>query len=420
MKLVPIKDIFNLEKGTLQSSKATPGEYVFITAAAEWKTHKTYSQDKEALIFAAAASGSLGRTHYINGKFIASDLCFILSPKDTKKYPVNLQYYHQLFNSLRKEIVAKTKKGTSKDAISKQSLEQYCIPYLNIIKQDKLAIVGRQIAIKKNEFETEVSNQQKLITRLRQSILQDAVQGKLVPQDPNDEPASVLLKKIRIEKEKLIKEGRFKKDKVVGKIKPEEIPFEIPKAWKWCKVAEISTLITSGSRDWAQYYSQNGAKFVRMSNLSKNSFTLRMDSIQYVTPPQISEGKRTVLKPNDLLVSITGEVGMLGFIPDNFGEAYINQHTALIRFSNEINIELFIYLFLSTHIQSQLKSPQRGLKNSLRLTDIEEIIVPLPPIQEQKKIVEKVKMLFQQIDNLVSENVKQQKLVKMLNYSFVS
>jgi type I restriction enzyme S subunit len=82
MSLVAISDLFNFEKGKLQSSKCVAGEYNFLTASAEWKTHNEYACDGEALVFAAAASGSLGRTHYVNGKFIASDLCFIITPKD--------------------------------------------------------------------------------------------------------------------------------------------------------------------------------------------------------------------------------------------------------------------------------------------------------------------------------------------------
>ena len=98
MSLKKINQLFNFEKGVLQSSKCIEGEYDFITAATDWKTHNEYSHDSEALIFAAAASGSLGRTHYVKGKFISSDLCFILTPKEPEKLPVDLKFYHIIFN----------------------------------------------------------------------------------------------------------------------------------------------------------------------------------------------------------------------------------------------------------------------------------------------------------------------------------
>ena len=130
-----IGDLFNLEKGSLQSSKCTPGKYDFITAAEEWKTHNSYSHNIEALIFAAMASGSLGRTHYVNGKFITSDLCYILTPKDSEKYPIDLKFYHFVFNSLRDEIVKNTKSGTSKESINQTNLKNYEIPYFEIEQQ---------------------------------------------------------------------------------------------------------------------------------------------------------------------------------------------------------------------------------------------------------------------------------------------
>jgi len=138
MSLERIDRLFNFEKGILQSSKCTPGEFDFITAASDWKTHNEYSHDCEALVFAAAASGSLGRTHYVNGKFISSDLCFIITPKDGTQYPIDLKFYHLVFNELKDEIVRNTKAGTSKEAIGLGSFGKYELPYLNIKTQEKI------------------------------------------------------------------------------------------------------------------------------------------------------------------------------------------------------------------------------------------------------------------------------------------
>ena len=106
VELKPLGNLFNVEKGSLQSSKCIPGQYSFITASEEWKTHNKYTHDCEALIFAMAASGSLGRTHYVKGKFISSDLCFILTPKNDIK--LDLLFYQRLINSFRQDIVKRT------------------------------------------------------------------------------------------------------------------------------------------------------------------------------------------------------------------------------------------------------------------------------------------------------------------------
>ncbi len=108
--------IFNLEKGAVQSSKREEGEYDFITASDTWLTHNEYTHDCEALIFVFGAGGSLGKVHYVNGKFVTSDLCYVLTPKNPKK--VNLKYYYAYFNSRRKDIVRRLARGTNKKAIN--------------------------------------------------------------------------------------------------------------------------------------------------------------------------------------------------------------------------------------------------------------------------------------------------------------
>ena len=157
------------------------------------------------------------------------------------------------------------------------------------------------------------------------------------------------MERIRAEKQKLVAEGKIKKDKHesvifrrdnshyekldgIERCIDDEIPFDIPESWMWTRLGSITELITSGSRDWAKYYAETGALFLRMGNLSKDSFDLRLNNIQRVQVPKKAEGIRTALQAGDLLFSITGEVGMLGLIPDKFETAYINQHAATLRF----------------------------------------------------------------------------------------
>ena len=93
-----------------------------------------------------------------------------------------------------------------------------------------------------------------------------------------------------------------------------EIPFDIPDSWGWARLGNLTEMITSGSRDWAKYYSTEGNLFLRMGNLSRNSFDLRLNEIQRVQLPETVEGTRTAVQAGDLLFSITGEVGMLGLV----------------------------------------------------------------------------------------------------------
>ena len=249
---------------------------------------------------------------------------------------------------------------------------------------------------------------------LKKSILQMAVQGKLIPQDPADEPACVLLERIRTEKQRLVSEGKIKRDKHESVIFrrdnshyekldgiehciDDEIPFDIPETWAWSRLGSLVQVITSGSRDWAKYYSKTGSLFLRMGNLSRNSFELRLNNLQRVQLPEKTEGTRTSLQAGDLLFSITGEVGMLGLIPEGFETAYINQHTAMIRFLPLMRNNYLPYFLLTDYAQKCYKSNQHGIKNSFRLDSISDILVPIPPLCEQKRIISRIESATKRI-----------------------
>ena len=260
---------------------------------------------------------------------------------------------------------------------------------------------------------------------LRQKVLDLAIRGKLVPQNPNDEPASVLLERIRQQKRQMVKDGKLKAKDIKndttifvgednlhyekfadGSVKciEDEIPFDLPEGWAWSKVGPLCEYITSGSRGWAQYYSDTGSLFLRMGNLSRDSFELRMDNLQRVDLPDNAEGVRTRVTENDLLFSITAEIGMLGLIPADFEEAYINQHVGLIRFLKEAQAKYFPYILMSDFCRNQYYTTQSGMKNSFRLDNIQNILTPVPPLAEQIRIAEKLSCIWAQIQQIDSES----------------
>ena len=178
--------------------------------------------------------------------------------------------------------------------------------------------------------------------------------------------------------------------------------------------------ITSGSRGWAQYYSDTGSLFLRMGNLSRNSFELRMDNLQRVNLPDNAEGVRTRVTESDLLFSITAEIGMLGRVPADFEEAYINQHVGLIRFLKEAQSKYFPYILMSDFCRDQYYTTQSGMKNSFRLDNIQNILVPVPPLAEQIRIAEKLCSIWAQIqqidtDSATASEIISQAKVKILD-----
>lgn len=408
MSLKKIKQLFNIEKGVLQSSKCIEGEYDFITAAADWKTHNEYTHDCEALIFAAAASGSLGRTHYVNGKFISSDLCFILTPKEPEKLPVNLRFYHIIFNLYKNEIVAATKAGTSKEAIGLRVFGEYELPYFDISIQQKVkAEFGKAEALKNDLFD-EYTYQLTLLENLNQAILQEAVQGKLVPQDPKDEPASELLKRIKAEKAK-----SGKKEKPLLPIKPEEIPFEIPENWVWCRLGEICSKIGSGSTPKGSNYSQSGFPFFRSQNIYNEG--LVYDDIKFISDEVQKQMNGTIVLANDILLNITGgSMGRCALVPEDFKEGNVSQHVCIIR-PLQVDRNYFHKIVLSPYFQKFIFSSTTGAgREGLPKYNLEQFAIPLPPLSEQKRIVAEIEKQLAKTKQLKEHIIANQQATEQL------
>lgn len=143
-------------------------------------------------------------------------------------------------------------------------------------------------------------------------------------------------------------------------------------------IREMSTIVTSGSRGWAKYYSDIGARFIRITDLTRDKINLKNNSIQYVSLPSNAEGKRSRLNANDVLVSITADLGSIALVPENIGEAYINQHIAMIRFKNPVQGEYMAWYLKSDFGQKDLLRNKRGGgKLGLGLDDIRDTPVPV-------------------------------------------
>ena len=400
--LKPIKELFDFEKGQLQSSKNTEGDYIFITAAKEWKTHESFTHDCEALVFAAAASGSLGRTHYYKGEFIASDLCFVLTPKEKYKDLIDLKFYHTIFNDLKEDIVKKTSTGTSKVSINRTNFGAYEIPFFDKEHQETVRKKLENVHPIKTKLSTELQIQSELINKLRSSILSDAVSGKLIPQDPNDESAEFLLEKIKAEKEKLIKEGKIKKQKPLPPISEDEIPYELPNGWVWCRLDDICKLITDGAHHTPTYL-ESGIPFLSVKDVSSGK--IDFSNTRYISSKEHEElKKRCNPEINDILLTKVGTTGIAVKI-DTEKEFSIFVSIALLKtFPVIINSDYLEIMINSPIVKQQSDDNTQGIGNkNLVLRLIKNFIVPLPPLEEQKRIVEKVEKLMATCDALELE-----------------
>ena len=166
-------------------------------------------------------------------------------------------------------------------------------------------------------------------------------------------------------------------------------------------IREMSSVVTSGSRGWAQYYSEQGAKFVRIGNLTRDRIRIDLSDIQFVDLPDGAEGKRTQLQPNDVLVSITADLGSIGLVPDGIGEAYVNQHIAMVRFLNPVQGEFMAWYLRSDYGQKDLlKNKRGGGKLGLGLDDIRDSRVPVVCDAEAIRIVGNIEARLSVCDSI--------------------
>ena len=235
---------------------------------------------------------------------------------------------------------------------------------------------------------------------LRQKILDLAIHGKLVPQDPNDEPASVLLERIRDEKERLIKEGKIKRPKKIKTTsdKP-HYPYELPEGWAWTTVGEICSKIGSGSTPKGSNYSKTGIPFFRSQNVYNTGIVL--SDIKYISDEVHQSMIGTEVVANDLLLNITGgSLGRCAIVPDNFSKGNVSQHVCILR-SILIRPKYLHAFILSSFFAKSMKITGSG-REGLPKYNLEKMFLPLPPLNEQDKIIGEVDKFFEFVDTLES------------------
>ena len=249
--------------------------------------------------------------------------------------------------------------------------------------------------------------------KLRQKILDLAIHGKLVPQDPNDEPASVLLERIKAEKERLIQEGKIKRSKKskVPSDTPhyENVPFEVPSSWMWTTIEEICSKIGSGSTPRGSNYSANGIPFFRSQNVYNDR--LVYDDIKYISEEVHQKMKGTEVLANDLLLNITGgSLGRCAVVPADFNCGNVSQHVCIMR-SVLVEPEYFHALVLSSYFAKSMKITGSG-REGLPKYNLEQMGFPLPPLTEQQRIVAEIEHWFALINQIEQGKADLQTIIK--------
>ena len=253
---------------------------------------------------------------------------------------------------------------------------------------------------------------------LKKSILQEAVQGKLVPQNPDDEPASVLLERIRAEKQALIKAGKIKRDKhesvivtrdkipyeiIDGKERciADEVPFELPESWCWCRLKSIINAV-SARRVHQSDWKNSGIPFYRAREIAKLAENGYVDNELFISEELFAEYAQSgVPKSGDLMVTAVGTLGKTYIVRDT--DKFYYKDASVICFENygKLCSEYLRYLMMSPYMETVIKDNSSGTTvGTITLVRANEYLIPLPPLSEQKRIVAKIEELMQYCDKL--------------------
>ena len=235
--------------------------------------------------------------------------------------------------------------------------------------------------------------------QLKNAILQEAIEGRLVPQDPNDEPASALLASIRKEKERLVKEGKLKKkDLEVKPISEDEIPFEIPESWEWCKLGTITTVLGGKRIPAGRKLSQEdtGHIYIRVSDMKED--TVSTDNLLYVPEDIYPSISRYIINKDDVYITVAGTIGRIGKIPPELDGANLTENADRLVFRN-INQDWLIRCLQSPFVQLQITDVTTKVgQPKLAILRIQNLIIPLPPLAEQQRIVAKIEELLPKVE----------------------
>jgi len=296
--------------------------------------------------------------------------------------------------------------GSAQKSIHERQILEIEIPFP--AKSDQLLFIEtvKKIKFKSFEITSELSTQLSLLKQLRQSFLREAMQGKLCQTDPlndSEENGQQLLERIKAEKAQLIKEKKLKKEKELPAIKPEEIPFEIPENWVWCRLGDLAQSANNGLYKQESFYQPSGIISLRMFNIQDGEINFSKTKRVVLNEKELNTFK---LEENDILVNRVNSIDLVGksAIVRNVGEPMVfeSMNIRLTLFYKELLSEFINLILLDQRARSYFYSCAKVANGQVSINQCHlfSFLIPLPPISQLKFITNKIKQLMQTCDQL--------------------
>ncbi len=302
-------------------------------------------------------------------------------------------------------------RGTGIPHVEPELFWNLMLPLAPLAEQKRIVAKVEQLLARVNAARERLAKLPEILKRFRQSVLAAACSGRLTADwrenQTNITPVEFSIQEVlRLRKKQwVLEKGSAKKYKLPQTVRTDTLPI-VPEDWEYVSSDALFSFVTSGSRGWAKYYSESGSTFIRIGNLDHDTITLDLSQIKRVNPPRGAERQRTRVQPEDILISITADVGMIALVANGLDEAYVNQHVAIARPVDGVYRPWLAWYLASTEGgQAQFQNLQRGAtKVGLGLDDIRSVAVPFPPVEEQGEIVRRIGVLFK-LANAIEKRV---------------
>ena len=335
--------------------------------------------------------GTLGIPYVVstNKDFYFKDGNIIWLRNIKKINPDFISYYVQSPYMLK---IINNGRGTTVATLTIVRAKSLLVPLPPLSEQSRIAAKIAQLFALLRKVESSTQQYAELQTLLKSKVLDLAMRGKLVKQDPNDEPASVLLEKIKTEKAELVKEKKIKKSKPLPPITDEEKPFDIPDSWKWVRISDVLD-VRDGTHDTPKYVA-DGIPLITSKNISNGK--LDFTNINFISKDDFEKiNERSKVDKGDIIFAMIGTIGnpVLVDTDTKFG---IKNVALLKHFTDKLNMDFILdYLLVLQVIWNS--NATGAVQKFVSLRKIRKSVLPLPPFKEQKKIVRKIDQIFRMI-----------------------
>ncbi|UPL50220.1 restriction endonuclease subunit S [Hymenobacter sublimis] len=417
-------DICTIAKGATGIMKAVPGPYPMVTLAEERKQHNEYQFDAAAVIVPLISStghghASIKRIHYQEGKFALGTILCAVIPKDESL--LNPRYLFVYLQQFKDSVLVPLMKGAANVSLPLNKLAALEIEVPALAKQQEVIELAEVLTGHKDDLEVLLDAQEADTVKLRQALLREAMQGQLLPQDPTDEPAAVLLKKLQAAKAASGKAGKGKAGALFAEeAQAVEGPYALPEKWTWCKLGELVERSDSGwSPACANYPAAEGVWGVlRTTSVQKLQF-LAEENKQL--PAALTPRPQYEVQAGDILITRAGpknRVGVCCVVDEVRPKLMISDKLIRLHLHEKQAYPKFIALALNIGVSAQfLEDVKTGMADSqvnISQDNLRATIIPLPPLTEQHRIVAKLEQLLQHCDALEQRIRESRRLAEQL------